>query len=158
MKILTKEILDTYTFTTSNSDREGIKSVKYNGREYAKFGTFQAVTLVGDLCRVYDYGVKRSKKVLFVGVARQHPRDRKIDKEYAYEVAHTNAMLNPCMVIEVGDNFTRFNFRQFAKNYIDTLELEFVKTNQEIEEDDLINAIDQIEFEELDEDETNISD
>lgn len=158
MNILTKEILKTFSYTTANGNREGSMLVKINGRDYVKFGTFQAVTLVGDLCEVYDADVKRSKTVLFVGVSRQHPRDIKIDKELAYETAHLNALFNPQMVIEVGECFTQYNFREFAKNYVDTLKLQFVKTVQEIDEDDLMSAIEDIEFEEyLDEDDTKIS-
>lgn len=148
MNILTKEIIQTYSYTTSNGNREGSALVRINGRDYVKFGTLQAVTLVGDLCEVYDADVKRLKKVLFVGVSRQHPRDIKIDKELAYETAHLNALLNPQMVIEVGEAFTQYNFREFAKNYVDTLKLEFVKTVQEIEEDNLMEFIEGIEFEE----------
>lgn len=148
MNILTKEILKTFSYTTANGNREGSMLVKINGRDYVKFGTFQAVTLVGDLCEVYDADVKRLKTVLFVGVSRQHPRDIKIEKELAYEVAHLNALFNPQMVIEVGECFTQYNFREFAKNYVDTLKLQFVKTVQERDEDDLLSAIDEIEFEE----------
>lgn len=146
MNILTKEILKTYSYTTSNGNRESSALVRINGRDYIKFGTLQAVTLVGDLCEVYDADVKRNKTVLFVGVARQHPRDIKIDKELAYETAHLNALFNPQMIIEVGENFTQYNFREFAKNYVDTLKLQFVKTVQEIDEDDFMHALGEIEF------------
>ena len=160
MNILTKEIIKTYSYTTANGNREATKLVKMNGRDYAKFGILQAVTLVGDLCEVYDADVKRLKKVLFVGVSRQHPRDIKIDKELAYETAHLNALFNPQMIIEVGDAFTQYNFREFAKNYVDTLDLQFVKTVQEIEEDDIMSFIDNLPYPDyIDEDktDTNIS-
>lgn len=147
MNILTKEILKTYSYTTSNGNRESSALVRINGRDYIKFGTLQAVTLVGDLCEVYDADVKRNKTVLFVGVARQHPRDIKIDKELAYETAHLNALLNPQMIIEVGECFTQYNFREFAKNYVDTLKLEFVKTQAEREEEDMYNYLADVEFE-----------
>ena len=146
MNILTKEILKTFSYTTANGNREGSMLVRINGRDYVKFGTFQAVTLVGDLCEVYDADVKRLKTMLFVGVSRQHPRDIKIDKELAYETAHLNALLDPQMIIEVGEAFTQYNFREFAKNYIDTLKLQFVKTAQEIKEDEFINSLDYIEY------------
>lgn len=156
MNILTKEIVKTYSYTTANGNREATKLVKMNGRDYAKFGILQAVTLVGDLCEVYDADVKRLKKVLFVGVSRQHPRDIKIDKELAYETAHLNALFNPQMIIEVGDAFTQYNFREFAKNYVDTLDLQFVKTVQEIEEDDIMSFIDNLPYPDyIDEDETD---
>ena len=158
MNILTKETLKTYSYTTANGNREGSMIVRINGRDYVKFGTFQAVTLVGDLCEVYDADVKRLKTVLFVGVSRQHPRDIKIDKELAYETAHLNALFNPQMVIEVGECFTQYNFREFAKNYVDTLKLQFVKTTQEIEEDDFMSAIEEIEFEEVDDEDPDTED
>lgn len=144
MKILTKEILKSFSYTTATGNREGTAIVRINGRNYVKMGTLQAVTLVGDLCEVYDADVKLKKKVLFVGVARQHPCDRKIDKELAYEVAHLNALMNPQMIIEVGSEFTKYNFKVFAENYIDTLKLEFIKTTEEIEEETLLSAIDDI--------------
>jgi len=144
MKILTKDFIKTFSYTTASSNREGSAIVKINGRTYVKFGTFQAVTLVGNLYEVYDADVKRLKKVLLVGVSRQHPCDRKIDKELGYEVAHLNALTNPQMVIEVGSEFTNYNFKVFAKNYIDTLKLEFIKTNQEIEEDTILSVIDEL--------------
>ena len=158
MNILTKEIIKTYSYTTSNGDREGQKLVRILGRDYVKFGTYQAVTLVGDLCEVYDADVKRSKTVLFVGVAKQHPTDIKIDKELAYETAHMNAMFNPAMIIEVGEEFTQYNFREFAKNYIDTLKLSFVKTQAEREDDEFMRLVEEFagSIEETKED-TNIS-
>ena len=47
-----------------------------------------------------------------------------------------NAMFNPAMIIEVGEEFTQYNFREFAKNYIDTLKLSFIKTQAEREDDE----------------------
>ena len=147
MNILTKETLKTYSYTTSNGNREGSKLVRILGRDYVKFGVYQAVTLVGNLCEVYDADVKRLKTVLFVGVAKQHPSDIKIDKELAYETANLNAMFNPAMIIEVGTNFTQYNFREFAKNYIDTLDLQFVRTTAEKDDIEFDKWVESLELE-----------
>lgn len=154
MNILTKETLRTFSYTTANGNRNGTKLVRILGRDYAKFGVFQAVTLVGNLCEVYDRDVKRLKTVLFVGLAKQHPNDIKLDKEIAYETANLNAQFNPCMVIEVGPEFTSYNFREFAKNYIDTLSLSFVRTTAEKEDIEL----DKILFQSFDSIHENIYD
>ena len=134
MKILTKDLLNTWSYSTMSHDRSGYKFVKISGRDYIKLGDYQAVTLVGNLYDVYDADVKHSKKMLFVGVARQHPRDLNARKEVGYEVANTAAYEDPQIVMEVGPNFTAFNFREFAKNYIDSLDLNFVATPTELKE------------------------
>ena len=141
MNILTKELLATWSYSTMSHDRSGYKFVKMSGRDYIKLGIYQAVTLVGNLYEVYDADVKQCKKVLFVGVARQHPRDLNARKEIGYEVANENAYINPQIVMEVGPNFTAYNFREFSKNYIDSLDLNFVATPAELEEEE-----DYIEF------------
>ena len=144
MNILTKDFVRSYSYSTINTDRRGVKEVKIKGRQFYKLGTYQAVTLVGDLWDVYDVDVKRNRKMLFVGVAKQHPRDLGVDKEVAYETAHLNALESPVMIIEVGPNFSNHDFRHFASSYVKTLKLSFVKTRQEIDEEDFWNEIDLI--------------
>lgn len=138
MNILTKELIETFSYSTMNHPREGEMFVRIDGRDYIKFGTYQAVTLVGNLYEVYDADVKRNKTVLFVGVSRQHPCDTTADKEIAYEEAHLKALLEPQMIVEVGPKFRKSDFLNFAKSYIRTLKLKFVKTRQEIEEDNFM--------------------
>jgi len=152
MKILTKEFVKNFSYTTINTDRSGVKDVRIDGRQYCKFGIYQAVTLVGDLWDVYDGDVKRNRRMLFVGVAKQHPRDLGVDKELSYEVAHLNSLENPIMILEVGPNFCGHDFRHLASMYVDTLNLQFVKTRDEIEMEDFLDSI-EIEEEEYLEDE-----
>lgn len=144
MKILTKDLIDTFSYSTINSDRYGEMLVKMNGRDYIKLGTYQAVTLVGNLYEIYDSEVKRNKTVLFVGCAKQHPRDIMVNKELAYEEAQMKSMFEPCMVIEVGPNFCHHDFRHFASTFVDTLKLKFVKTKQEIDEYEFEKHLDEI--------------
>ena len=129
---LSKEVEKVYSFSTISEDRFGAKLVKVNGRDYTKYGTYQAVTLVGILYNVYDPSVKRFKKMLHVGVAKQNTRDLVVSKDIAYEVAHENALINPHCVMEVGDNWRKKNFTEFARNYVNAMELQFVKTAQEL--------------------------
>lgn len=146
MKILTKEFVNNFSYTTINTDRSGVKDVRIDGRQYCKFGIYQAVTLVGDLWDIYDGDVKRNRRMLFVGVAKQHPRDLGVDKELSYEVAHLNSLENPVIVMEVGPNFCGHDFRHLASLYVDTLDLQFVKTRKEIEFEDFINTINEEEI------------
>ena len=147
MKILTKDFVKNFSYTTINTDRSGVKDVRIDGRQYCKFGIYQAVTLVGDLWDVYDGDVKRNRRMLFVGVAKQHPRDLGVNKELSYEVAHLNALENPTIVMEVGPNFCGHDFRHLASMYVDTLNLQFVKTRDEIDMENLMSMIEDFEME-----------
>ena len=129
---LSKEVEKVYSFSTIADERYGAKMVKVNGRDYTKYGTYQAVTLVGILYNVYDPSVSRNKKILHVGVAKQNPRDLVVSKDIAYEVAHEKALMEPQCVMEVGDNWRKCHFTEFARNYVNSMELQFVKTAQEL--------------------------
>ncbi len=129
---LSKEVEKVYSFSTISDDRMGVKLVKVNGRDYAKYGTYQAVTLVGILYNVFDPSVKRYKKILHVGIAKQNPRDLVVSKDIAYEVAHEHALMNPQCVMEVGNDWRKRNFTEFARNYVSAMNLQFVKTAQEL--------------------------
>ena len=133
MQILTKDFVDTYSLSTIGEDRFGMRNVKINGREYYKTGYFQAVTVVGNVFDVYDLSVKQNKRVLFVGVSRQHPCDYEVSKQAAYEAANLRAWSDPTMVIEIGPNFNKNAFVAIARAYLNTLKLEFVKTREELE-------------------------
>lgn len=132
MDFLTKELVDTFTFSTINVDRSGAYDVNINGRTYTKYGTYQAVTLVGNLYKVFDPSTNNYKKVLLVGMSKQHPCDTKISKETAYEIANENAQINPVITMQVGEFFKNYDFRNFCRDYVMTLKLSFVKTRSEI--------------------------
>lgn len=136
MSILSKKLIDTFSFSTINTDRRGEMLVRIYGRNFIKLGIYQAVTLVGDLYEVDDPDVKHNRRLLLVGVSKQHPRDIKADKEIAYELAHERAFVEPQIIMEVGPNFCSHDFRHLAQTYVDSLELKFVKTKEEIYEDD----------------------
>lgn len=143
MSILSKKLIDTFSFSTINTDRRGEMLVRIYGRNFIKLGIYQAVTLVGDLYEVYDPDVKHDRRLLLVGVSKQHPRDIKADKEVAYELAHERAFTDPQIIMEVGPNFCSHDFRHLAHTYVDSLELKFVKTREEIDVDNFTKMMDQ---------------
>ena len=77
-------------------------------------------------------GQKFKKYVLCIGMSKQHPYDTKINKEIGYEIAHENSLTNPSIVIEINGKFTNRRFRDIIDNYLSTMNLEFIKTKQEI--------------------------
>lgn len=126
-KFLFKELVNTFSYTTASQNREAYADVSINGRRYRKYGTLQAVTYVGNL-----YKVGEDKQVLVIGMSKQHPCDVKVNKEYGYEIAHGNALDDPCMIIEVQGKFNKRRFVNLVEYYISTMKLEFIKTRDEI--------------------------
>ena len=127
---LSKELVNTFSYTTASQDRTVSTDVSINGRNYTKYGTLQAVTFVGNLYKINDY-----KNILVVGMARQHPCEHNINKEVGYENAYLNALNDPIILIEVQGKFTKRRFVNIVENYISTMKLEFIKTRKEIELD-----------------------
>ena len=140
---LFKELVNTFAYTTATQDRDVCTDVSINGRRYTKYGTLQAVTFVGNL---YKTGVKgegylkedgapvnkNEKYVLSIGMSKQHPCDTKVNKELGYEIAMSNALDNPIILIEINGKFNKKRFCDIVENYLDTMKLEFIKTKLEI--------------------------
>ena len=144
-KFLFKGLVNTFAYTTATQDRDVYTDVSINGRRYRKYGTLQAVTFVGNLYKVGCSGEgywpkedgpiqtsKNEKYVLVVGMSKQHPYDTKVNKELGYEIAQTNSLDNPCMVIEVQGKFAKRRFVDLVEYYLSTMKLEFIKTREEI--------------------------
>lgn len=144
-KFLFKELVNTFAYTTATQNRDVYTDVSINGRRYRKYGTLQAVTFVGNLYKVGCSGEgywpkedgpiqtsKNEKYVLVIGMSKQHPYDTKVNKELGYEIAQTNMLNDPCMVIEVQGKFNKRRFVDLVEYYLNTMKLEFIKTRQEI--------------------------
>ena len=139
-----KELVNTFAYTTATQNRDVCTEVSINGRRYDKYGTLQAVAFVGNLYKVdipgegyYPRELVPNKKinpkyVLTIGMSKQHPYDTKINKELGYEIANENAMMNPIMIIEVQGKFNYRRFKNIIENYLANMNLEFIKTRQEI--------------------------
>jgi len=126
---LTKTLVNSFSYTTITKDRDAYSDVNIDGRQYTKYGTLQAVTVVGNL-----YEDHNGNRILMCGVSKQHPCDTKCDKQIAYEVATLRAMSNPDIVINtVPEYVNKFNFAQMVSWYVDAMKLDFIKTRQEIE-------------------------
>lgn len=125
----TKTLVKSFSYSTIGEDRNAYTNVMIDGRNYIKHGILQAVTVVGNLYEDSD-----GNRVLLCGIAKQHPCDTKCNKEIALEVAQAHAMFNPDIVINTVPKYvTDVNFRNMISWYIDGMELEFIKTRQEIE-------------------------
>ena len=121
-----KELVNVFEYSTASKERYAYTDVNIDGRWYTKYGTLQAVTMVGGL-----YKTENNKNLLVVGISKQHPNDNKVDKKLGYEVAHINMLNNPAIVMEVDKTFKRRDFNHICSNYINSMDLAFIKTNKE---------------------------
>lgn len=139
---LSKELVNTYAYTTATKDRDVWTYVSINGRRYAKFGTLQAVTFVGNLYKVNNEKKNSEdfdKYALMIGMSKQHPCDTKVNKQEGYEIAALRAIDDPILVMDVQGKFDKHRFDNIVENYLSNVQLEFIKTRAEIIEsgDDL---------------------
>lgn len=146
---LFKELVNTFSYTTATQNRDVYADVSINGRHYRKYGTLQAVTFIGHL---YKVGVQskgylnladgettllkpvknQEKTILVIGMSKQHPCDTKVNKDVGYEIANKNALNDPCIIMEVHGKFNYLRFKYIIESYLETINLEFVKTREEI--------------------------
>jgi len=124
----TKQLVNSFCYTTIDKNRESSKYVKINGRDYEKYGTEQSVTIIGNL-----YEDHHNNRILVCGIAKQHPCDTKCNKQISYEVAQEHALNNPDIIFNsVPDNINNYIFSAMMNWYIAGMKLEFIKTRQEI--------------------------
>ena len=68
-----------------------------------------------------------------VGMSKQHPEDLHNDKKVAMETARINALTNPVIVMyDVSSTFDNYNFKRMMEAYVDTMQLDFVMTKDEL--------------------------
>ena len=133
MDFLGKNLVDTFYYTDMFNYREGAKEMRVNGRTYHRTGTYQAVTMVGNLYEYYDPIVERHKRMVMIGIAKQHPRDLSITKTEGIEKANENAYASPCIVMEVDECFGQDNFSCLCEAYIHfAVKRSFVYTLEEL--------------------------
>lgn len=141
MDFLGKELIGTFYYTDMFSNREGAKRVVIDGREFYRGGTYQAVTMVGNLYEYYDPIVEHHKKFLMVGMAKQHPCDLTIDKNTGYEIANENAHVNPCFIMEV-DDMNSNDFSMLCDAYASfAINRRFIYTAKEIKKKNIEQAV-----------------
>ena len=126
---LTKTLVDSFSYTTTTQNRESCASVNIEGRRYVKFGVLQAVTIVGNL-----YEDHNGNRILTCGISKQHPCDTKCDKEKGYEIAALNAMSNPDIIFNTVPKYLDKDvFYNMMDLYVNSMDLEFIKTTKELE-------------------------
>lgn len=131
---LNKEEVNTLFYSTISEDRTAIKDVCIDGRWWSKYGTEQAITFVGKLYKLKNFETNLNEYVLHIGMSKQHPDDRHINKGIAMEVAVENALIDPFAVIKLDNsNFTNFDFKRLVNVYLSTMNLKFVRTKEESE-------------------------
>lgn len=128
----TKDLIDTLSFSTAKHNRDGYMRFIHNGRTYIKEGTYQIVTVVANIYKVYDVEKKKNVKVMLAGISKQSTNDRKHDKHFAESVAATYAQVSPAIVMEVPNNYTKRWFDNFMYHYVSAMDLKFVKTAAEL--------------------------
>lgn len=130
---LNKEEVNTLFYSTISTDRLASKVVCIDGRWWEKYGTEQAVSFVGKVYKLKNLETNLSEYVLHIGMSKQHPNDRHIDKKLAIEVAVENALINPFAVLELDGPINNYAFKRIVNAYLSTMELKFVRTKEEVE-------------------------
>jgi len=128
----TKELVKTLSYCSCKNNREAYADVIVNGRKYIKLGTLQAVTVVCDVYKIFNNTTNMVEYWACFGMAKQHPNDLQVNKDLAYETAHLNAQLNPFCILQVNKRFGQNIFLDIIRPYINDMDLEFVKTKEEI--------------------------
>ena len=129
---LRKECVKTFSFTTANKNRNQMTETIINGRKYLKMGEAQAVTIVGNVYKIYNEEAHRYEYWLYAGMSKQNPIDIKNDKEIGYEEAQLNALNNPFWTMKVTKEFGERTFRYMMTAYVNNLHLDYVLTPDEL--------------------------
>jgi len=129
---VSKELVKTLAYTTAKQNRDVYSEVVINGRKYIKTGTLQVVTVVCNVWKVFNKETNLYEYQALFGLAKQHPEDIKINKELAYEIANTNSFVNPFIKMQVNKRFGENTFRDMIRAYINDMDLEYIKTKEEI--------------------------
>ena len=131
--LVSKELVKTLVYTTANQDRSAYAWVNIDGRDYIKTGELQVVSFVGNVYKIFNSSKNTAEYWLYVGMSKQHPCDSKINKEEGYELAQEKAYMDPMMVLQVNKQFGEITWRRMMDAYVSDMDLEFVKTTQEIQ-------------------------
>ena len=103
---------------TDDEDNNGIFTMEYITRNIERYQKF--VTRFDEQVR---------KNLL---LSKQHPDDICINKDLAYEIADTNSFIKPFIQMQVNKRFGENTFRDIIRSYIADMDLEYVKTKDEI--------------------------
>lgn len=137
MNFHNKEIVDVFSWTNTKFVEGQEEEVIINGRKWVKVGKKQNVTFVCVKYQSIEPSNKPNNKYFIsIGVAVQHPNDYHAKLSEGEEVAHTNALVNPCITMDVDEYFDNIDFYRFIKSYYFSFfdyKLKLVKTKEEID-------------------------
>ena len=129
---LNKEEVKSFLYTTASENRQGFKFECINGRQYKKYGTYQAVTFAGKVYRVLNKETGIPEYVLHIGLSKQHPDERHVNKQMGAELAVENCLIDPFAVITLEKNKITFSdFMAIVSIYLDNMDLKFIRTKEE---------------------------
>ena len=129
----TKEFVTSYCYSTAKYDRLTTRSVKYLGRTYTAYGTNQVVTAIGNVYSVKEKNSNKHVNVMFVGISRQSPYERRVDKQMGEEQAAINSLTNPQIVMILPEYYGNRAFYHMMNDYVYNMRLEMMKTAGEIQ-------------------------
>lgn len=133
LDFLNKTEVNSFVYSSVGRDEINCKNVIIDGRQYAKWGRPQIVTFVGLMYEAQNKDTNKTTNFVTVGISKQHPRDIKHDKKIALETARINALTDPCMVFyNVSSSFDNYTFKQMMDMYVNTMDLDFVMTRDEL--------------------------
>lgn len=133
LDFLNKEEVNSFLYSSINEDRIKCKNVVIDGRTYTKWGKEQIITLMGIMFKARNNDTGMSSYFVTVGMSKQHPEDLHNDKKVAMETARINALTNPVIVMyDVSSTFDNYNFKRMMEAYVDTMQLDFVMTKDEL--------------------------
>lgn len=133
LDFLNKTEVNSFVYSSVGRDEINCKNVIIDGRQYTKWGRPQIVTFVGLMYEAQNKDTNKTTNFVTVGISKQHPRDIKHDKKIALETARINALTDPCMVFyNVSSSFDNYTFKQMMDMYVNTMDLDFVMTRDEL--------------------------
>ena len=128
---LYKDLVGEYMFTTIGKESYKIKTIEVNGREYEATCKCQSLTAIAQIYKIWDSDEKKYVHKLFVGVVKQHPRERCV-KKIAIEQAKIKVLTNPDMVVDWDKTNTFRMLADFVEHYMATIPVKPLQTSKEI--------------------------
>lgn len=131
-EMLTKELVNEYYFSDIHTDRRDGTDVVIDGRQYTKWGTKTATTIVGNLYKI-GRSVEPDKYLLLCGVARQSETTGfGITEEAAAELAAINAQINPKIMMEFDSIIDDDIFQNICFIFVEGNKKKLLKTEEEM--------------------------
>ncbi len=115
---LHKDFVKAYYYTTLGTENNIVNNETVNGCTYVTVTEFCGTTVVGLLYRVYNPSTKSYNYVLHVGTSTQY--DWLDTEEEEFENAHINALTNPQVTYNIGEDCSAFDWELFSRVLVST--------------------------------------